>query len=416
MSRLAKLIEEQQRTWSRMQEIRSAAEAEDRDFTAEERKNWDAADERVTQLSEDIERLNRAAKLDEVDYRQVVPSVEPAGETRADEPENRDAQYAQAFGGYLRHGMSGIPVEQQQLLQANYEGADKRALAAGTDSAGGYLVPDEFRNTMQEAIRTFGGLMNLATVITTSGGNPLAWPSNDDTGNVGAILGENTQIAEQDLTFAQNQIGAYTYTSKLVRVPWQLLQDAAFALEPFLARKLGERIGRAAAGHFVTGTGSGQPTGLVASATAGVTGGTSAQPAITYDNLVDLEHSIDPAYRANARYVLSDGALKILRKLKDADGRPIWQPVPAAGFPSTINGFPYTIDNSMATPAAAARTVVFGDIAAGYLIRQVQGIQLVTMRERYADYLQTGYFAFSRMDAMVQDSAAVRVFVHGAAA
>lgn len=413
MNRLDTLVEERTKLWDRMQEIQRVAEDEKRDWTAEERTNWDTANSRLDVVCGDIDRLGSSAKRGAVDYAQVIETgAEPP---RADVPEDRAAQYAKAFGGYIRHGMSGIPVEQQHLLQ-NLGGAQEaRAQGVGTDSAGGYLVTDEFRNMMAEAIVQFGGLLSLANVITTSSGNAMSWPSNDDTGNVGAILGENTQIAEQDLTFGQSQIGAYTYTSKLVRVSWQLLQDSAFALEPYLARKLGERIGRAAAGHFVSGNGTTQPQGLVTGATAGVTGGTSAQPAITYDNLIDLEHSIDPAYRENARYVLSDGALKILRKLKDADGRPIWNPVPVAGFPATINGFPYTLDNSMAAPAAAARTIVFGDINAGYLVRQVQGIQLVTMRERYADYLQNGYFAYSRFDAKVDNTAAVRAFVHGPA-
>jgi HK97 family phage major capsid protein len=114
--------------------------------------------------------------------------------------------------------------------------------------------------------------------------------------------------------------------------------------------------------------------------------------------------------------VMSDGALKMIRKLKDADGRPIWVPIPAPGFPPTINGMPYELDFGMADPAAGARSIIFGDVFAAYVVRVVQGIQLVTMKERYADYLQNGYFAYVRMDATVDDSAAVRAFVHGAAA
>jgi HK97 family phage major capsid protein len=412
MDRHNRLVEERQKLWDRMQEIQRSAEAEDRDWTAEERTNWDKANTRLDEVCGDIERLERNARLAATDY----TAVEAPAEERVEPVEDRAGQYAEAFGAYIRHGMSGLDQAQQRMLQANYSSPEERAQGAGVDAAGGYLVPEEFRNMMTEAIEQFGGILNLANVITTSSGGPLTWPSNDDTGNVGAILGENTQIGEQDLTFGQTQIGAYTYTSKLVRVSWQLLQDSAFQLEPYLARKLGERIGRAAAAHFVSGTGTGQPEGLVAGATAGVTGAVSATPAITYDNLVDLEHSIDPGYRENARYVLSDGALKILRKLKDADGRPIWQPVPAAGFPSTINGFPYTIDNSMAAPAAEEASILFGDIRAGYLVRRVLGIQLVTLKERYADFLQNGFFAYSRLDAMVDNAAAVRTFVHGAAA
>lgn len=411
--RRKKLVEEQQRLWSRMQEIQRNADSEDRDWTAEERTNWDAANARLDEVSGDIERADRAAHLETVDYRQVIQAVDEP--EKAPDPEEQVRAYDQAFDQYVRRGMSRCTPDQQSLLERNFV-AEGRAQGVGTDTAGGYLVPRGFRAVMTESMKAYGGLINLATVITTETGNPLPWPTNDDTGNVGAILGENTQIGEQDILLGQATLGAYTYTSKLVRVSLQLLQDSAFDLDTWLPAKLGERIGRAQAPHLVSGTGTGQPTGLVSSATAGVTGAVSAQPVITYDNLVDLEHSVDPAYRLNARYVLSDGALKILRKLKDADGRPLWVPVPAPGFPATINGFPYTIDNSMAAPAAGARSILFGDIAAGFIVRVVQDVQMVRMAERYMDFLQVGFFGFARMDARPDDAGATRAFVHGAAA
>lgn len=407
-----RLIQRQHEIWGRMQTIEATARAEDRDWTAEERTNYDAAETDLDRVSGDIERLQRSARREMAQ----LPTVEPVGtDAPQPEPEDRAAAYEAAFDTYMRRGMGRCTPDQQTLLERNFV-AEERAQGVGTDAAGGYLVPEGFRNVMTESMLAYGGLMNLATVITTTTGNPLPWPTNNDTGNVGAILGENTQIGEQDLTLGQNQLGAFTYTSKLVRVSLQLLQDSAFDINTWLPRKLGERIGRAEAPHLVAGTGTGQPTGLVSSATAGVTGGVSAQPAITYDNLIDLEHSVDPAYRMNGRYVLSDGALKILRKLKDADGRPLWVPIPAPGFPATINGFPYTIDNSMAAPAAAARSIIFGDIAAAYIIRVVQGVQMVRLAERYMDFLQVGFFGFARMDAKPDDAAAVRAFVHGAAA
>lgn len=411
--RLNRLVSRQHEIWNRMQDIQRSAETENRDWTAEERTNYDAAETDLVTVSGDIEREQRAIQRELVS----LPAVTPVGSDAPErpEPEDRAAAYEDAFNVYMRRGMSRCTPDQQTLLERNFV-AEERAQGVGTDAAGGYMVPEGFRNVMTETMLAYGGLMNLATVITTSTGNPLPWPTNNDTGNVGAILGENTQIGEQDLTLGQNQLGAYTYTSKLVRVSLQLLQDSAFNINEWLPRKLGERIGRAEAPHLVSGTGTGQPTGLVSSATVGVTGGVSAQPAITYDNLIDLEHSVDPAYRSNARYVLSDGALKILRKLKDADGRPLWVPIPAPGFPATINGFPYTIDNSMAAPVASGRSIIFGDIAAGYIIRVVQGVQMVRLAERYMDFLQVGFFGFARMDAKPDDTAAVKAFVHGAAA
>src|SRR5690606_9353822 len=121
--------------------------------------------------------------------------------------------------------------------------------------------------------------------------------------------------------------------------------------------------------------------------------------------------SVDPAYRNNGRvrYVLSDGALKMARKLKDGDDRPLWVPVPAPGFTSTLNGYSYTVDNSMAAPAPGARSILFGDVFSAYVVRQVHGVQMVRLDERFADLLQTAFFAYARMDAIPDDLGAVRV-------
>lgn len=410
MPTLRSLVDDQNTIWSRMQATQRDAEAGG--WTAELRASWDADETRLTEVSDDIERMDRAAKLAEVDLRGVADTGgTPPGERRgADAGEDDDREYRDAFDTYIRRGMNACTPAQQQLLEASR--MEGRALAHSPDTAGGYLVPDDFRDMILETKKLFGGIESLATVITTATGARLPWVTNDDTGNEGAILGENTQIGEQDMVFGEAEIGSYTYTSKLIRVPWALLQDSAFLLEPFLARKLGERIGRISARHWASGTGSGQPTGLVTGATVGVTG--TGTTAISYDNLVDLEHSVEPAYRQGARYVLSDGALKTLRKLKDADGRPIWQPIPAPGFPSTINGNPYTVEWTMAGPGANAVSIIYGNIAAAYLIRVVRGVQLVVMRERYADYLQSGFFAYCRQDGMVQDANAVRAFKHAA--
>lgn len=408
-----KLVEKQNRLWQRMQDIMSAATSEDRDLTGEERANWDAAETDLDATSKDIERVRKMAELDKIDRAPVAVVDTGTGEDRATEL-SREDRYEQAFGTYLRRGAGALTHDQQNLLQEGR--AEVRAQGVGTDAAGGYLVPEGFRNQLTEALKAFGGLMGDINVITTSTGNRLPWPTADDTGNVGAILGENTQVNEQDVTLDENELGAYMYTSKLVRVSLQLLQDEAFGLESWLATKLGERIGRAIAGHIATGSGTAQPLGMVSGGTVGVTGAVSAAAAITYDDLVDLEHSVNSAYRARARYAFSDQTLKLIRKLKDGDDRPLWVPIPAPGFSPTVNGYGYTVDDGMAAPAPDAKSIVFGDLAAGYIGRQVLGVQLMQLRERYADYLQVGFLAFSRWDSTVDDTSAYRVFQHGAAA
>lgn len=411
-TQLTRLVEEQNTVWQRMQDIQALVERENRDWTAEERANWDAAEARLTEVSGDIERMNRMAALDKVDRGEVITTSGEPGEGRGTDAEEKAKRYNDAFGRYLRGGMDRLSPDQRNLMM-DHE-VDLRAMGAGIDTAGGFTVPDEFRNIMTETMKAFGGLLGLADVITTSTGADLKWPTNDDTGNEGEILGENAAAGEQDLTVGGKTLKAHIFSSKQVRLSLSLLQDSAFGLDAWVPKKLGERIGRRSARAWTTGTGIDQPEGLTTSAVVGKQGASGQTTSVIYDDLIDLEHSVDSAYRATARYLMHDSTLKVIRKLKDTQGRPLWVPIPAPGFPSTINGFEYTLDNSMPVPAASAKTIAFGDFKAGYVIRQVQAVQTLRLVERYAEYLQVGFLGFSRMDGGIQDSSAIRMYQHAA--
>jgi HK97 family phage major capsid protein len=406
-------VDQQNRLWNRMQEIQRVAEDEKRDWTAEERTNWDAANVEITTVSADIERLERMANLGSVDYGQVRQGAGADTPDETDTAEARAAEYEAAFAHFTRSGLDRLSAEHRQLMLAN--AVDERAVGTGqvvaTPTLGGYLVPPGYRAVMTEALKAYGGMLNLANVITTSTGNPLQWPTNDDTSNVGAILEEANVVPQQNVTFGTKTLGAYMYTSKLVLVSYQLLQDSAFDLDNWLPGKLGERIGRALAAHLISGTGVAQPEGII---TAAVTGVTAAATAITYDNIIDLEHSVDPAYRGggNCRFVFNDSTLAYLRKLKDSQQRPLWLPVPVPGMPATINGVNYSIDQAMPSIATGLKSVLFGDFKAGFLVRQVLDVQMARLAERYADFLQVGFFAFARYDSEPDAPGAVRVLIH----
>ena len=182
--------------------------------------------------------------------------------------------------------------------------------------------------------------------------------------------------------------------------------------EGFLARKLGERLARIYNRHATTGTGSAQPDGIVTSATVGVTGSGSLATTggVSYDNLVDLVESIDDAYLAGEqRWMMHQSVRKAVRKLKDSQNRPLWEPSVQAGQPDTLLGYPISINNHMAAVAQNAKSLGFGNIREAYVVRIVRANELVRLNERYADYLQTGFFGFGRMDATMQNSAAFKV-------
>lgn len=418
-------VAEQNSLFLRMQEIQTEAEkSPDGDWTAEQRQNWDQANTRITEVDAKIAeheadqaRSARMAELNSVDYGKVIDTRGGAAASGdgGDEAEKREQAYADAFGQYMRGGLDRLTLEQRQLMMANVDTSPElRAQATTSGSVGGYLIPPGYRAVMTEAMKAYGGVINHANVINTDTGAPLQWPTNNDTSNVGRILAENTAVTETAVALGTKTIGAYMYSSDLVLVSLQLLQDSVFDLNTWLPRKLGERIGRILSTHFISGNGTTQPEGVATNMTAGVTG--AAGFGITYDNIIDLEHSVDPAYRAmgRARFIFNDGTLAILRKLKDSQNRPLWLPVPVPGMPATINGVPYSIDQGVASPGANTKSILFGDFHAAYIVRQVLDTQMVRLAERYMDLLQVGFFGFTRIDAKVDDSSAVRCLQHGA--
>jgi HK97 family phage major capsid protein len=305
------------------------------------------------------------------------------------------------FGRYLRTGSDH----------------ELRAQGTITGPAGGYAVPTSFRNTITETMKAFGGLRRLADVVTTDNGQDLPWPTNDDTGNAGGVQVENTEVGELDATLGEKELGAHMYTSKVTRVSRSLIDDAAFPFETWLARRLGQRIGRAQAPHWLTGLGmSNQPQGAITAATVGVTADSAT--AITYDELVDLTTSVDAAYLEEADAGVADAGVGWvfnqvtygqIRKLKDSQLRPLIEPNLQTGRPTQLLGYPFVIDNGMANAATGTIPILFGNVKAGYVIRDVGSPEVLRFEERYGEYLQIGFLGYHRSDGLVQDSSAFKV-------
>jgi HK97 family phage major capsid protein len=304
----------------------------------------------------------------------------------------------------------------KSLRSADMAAWETRAQSVGTGSEGGYTVPDELMRALEVSMLAFGGVRQVATVYRTSSGAALPIPTVNDTANKGAILSENSTASEQAITFAQLVLDSYKYTSKYVLLSVELLQDSSINVPEFVGRALGERIGRITNDHFTTGTGSSQPNGIVTAAGAGVTA-TSLTTTTTYSFMMDLVHSIDPAYRTNGKFMLSDAALKMVRKILipqysgDTAGAPLWQPNFAVGAPDEILGFPYVVNQSMTAPATAVKSILFGDLSK-YIIRDVRDFTLLRLDERFAEYHQVAFLAFSRHDGDLLDAGTDPVKYH----
>lgn len=414
---LKRLQEKRDHAATTMRGIVDLAEAEDRGLTADERQEWDTANETLEGLEERIANIKRIEKAeaeaaeerflatgneDEEEYRETAE-----GDREEAGPEDR---HSEAFGRLIRStapGLSGLSPEDQAIM------LEQRAQGTSPDSAGGYTVPEGFGNRVIETMAMFSGIQQIADVLTTESGNDLPYPTNDDTGNAGSILAENTQDSEQDTVFDEVRLGAYKYTSNIVRVSMELLQDNAVDLETRLPRMLGTRIGRATAAHYATGTNIGQPHGLATAATSAFTAASGT--ALTWNELLDLKHSVDPAYRMGSpHWVFNDDTFKQIKQLVDGDSRPLWQPSIAGVAAATLDGDSYQIDQGMPNIALSSTPVVYGDVSQ-YLIRLVQEVVILRLVERYADFAQVGFVAFARTDADLLDTAAVRKVTMAAA-
>jgi len=415
----SELIELREKQQKHVADAREALDQLDDDVSESRSKELEEQHDRAMAEYDKLEaRAQKLEKLEEAEDRANRPDPRrPTGEDGEDRGgSGHEIDAGGIFERAMRFGVEDLSTDERRELgrMRTQIPTEARAQAAGTDSAGGYTVPEGFQAEIVRSMQAFGPMLEpgVTRQIPTDSGNPLPWPTLDDTSNKGALLAENTQASEQDLTFGQKQLDAYTYTSKIVRVSLQLLQDSAFDMNSLLRDVFGERIGRIANEHLTTGTGSSQPNGILTASTAGNTAASAT--AIDFDDVIDLVHGVDPAYRGlpSARFMFHDNILQAIRKLKDGNSNYIWQPADVrSGSPSNILGYPYTINQDMtSTITTTDKTMLFGAFEK-YVVRRVQQFQMLRLVERYADYLQVGFIGFARLDGELVDTAAVKHLV-----
>ncbi len=394
---------------ARMQAIMDSAEG--RDLTDAEVAEYEGLEAKLVtaQKSQNLREKHAA-------YNTVVT---PAGTPRAANPQREGESVDKAFNHFLRTGTPNQDIAHLRARGRDSEMDIKMAQSEGTPAAGGYLVPDGFRTKLVERMKAYGGIANVAEEFNTSTGAPIEWPTIDDTANVGEIVAEGGTFASgADMTFGTADLGAYKYMSGgasnlPVRVSVELLQDSAFDVEALVSKLLGIRIGRIQAQHLANGNGSGQPLGLVYGLTPVQT---AANTRVTYADLVSFIHSVDPAYRANARWVFNDTTMGIIEKIVDSHGDPVFRGW-GANFNEGFNeqrllGYPVTIDQAMPDMDVDDSTDhwgAFGDIREGYVVRRVRDVQLVVDPYSRAAYGQVQFHAWARMDATQQNTNAYAV-------
>jgi HK97 family phage major capsid protein len=335
----------------------------------------------------------------------------------AGRPSNRRREDAEAesFRNYLRTGRPN----------ADMTPGPQNAQTTGTGSSGGYTVPEGFRAKIVEVIKSFGGVINDAEQLTTETGNPLPYPTNDDTANEAVVTAENTVPASgADIVFGQVQLSAFEYTASgtggnALAVPLALLQDSAFDIEGFVARKLGMRLARKMARDAVTGTGSAQAQGVL----QGITG-REISTALSYSDLVDVVMSLDEAYWPGAKWYMNRSSLGTILKLVDGANQLIFKPgTPMLGDANAtqISGAiqigavlaPVVLDSAFADILlTAGQTVnwgIFGNLSEGYVWRTVRDVEVLVDPYTAVNKRQVQYNAWARADGRQQNISAYKV-------
>ena len=412
MSKLAQLRARRDAKAKEAQTLNAKYNADQR-MTTEDAGAMDTILAEVEAIDGEIARLNRLNQVAGDEHAEHEAAMNAATVTggRSDE--------SQALRAMLAGGLSALSPEQRQAMAARQNPDIRAAMSTTTGTEGGYTVATEYNRQLIEAMKEMGGMRSVAHVFQTGTGATMNFPTADATAEEGEIVGQNAPVTGGETAFGNATMDVYKYSSKKIALPFELLQDSMFNLEAYIQKLLALRIGRITNRHYTVGTGASQPFGAVTKSALGKAAATGGATTVTYDDLVDLEHSVDPAYRAQAKYMFHDDTLKALRKLKDENGRPIFVPGyetgNPGGAPDRLLGRTFSINQHMAPMAASAKSILFGDLSK-YFVRDVMDLTVFRMTDSaFTLNGQVGFVAFMRTGGNLIDvGGAVKHFANSA--
>ena len=401
---ILELREKRAKAWEAAKAFLDSHRKENGVLSAEDDAAYTKMEQEITDLGKESERLERQEALDAELNRPVNKplTAKPGGRADMDGEEKTGRasdDYRKNFWNAMR---SKVPMP-----------SVTDALQIGTDSEGGYLVPDEYERTLVEALEEENVFRQMAKVIKTSSGDRKI-PVVASKGTA-SWIDEEGAFPESDDSFGQVSIGAYKLGT-MIKVSEELLNDSVFDLQSYISREFARRIGAKEEEAFFTGDGKGKPLGVLAAkggAEAGVTAASAT--AVTADELMDLYYALKSPYRKKSVWVLNDSTIKAIRKLKDGNGQYLWQPSLTAGTPDTILGRPVKTSAYMPAIAAGAKSIAFGDFSY-YWIADRQGRSFKRLNELFAATGQVGFLASQRVDGRLILAEAIKVLQQKAAA
>lgn len=388
------LREKRAKAWEAAKAFLDSHRPENGILSAEDDATYTRMEQEITDLGKEISRLERQEALDAELARAVNTPItdKPMRTDPPEKPGRASDEYRRNFWNAMRSKAPTIEVI--------------NALQIGTDSEGGYLVPDEYERTLVQALEEENVFRRLAHVIQTSFGDrkiPLVASK-----GTASWIDEEGAYLESDDSFGQISIGAYKLGT-MIKVSEELLNDSVFDIESYIATEFTRRIGAREEESFINGDGTGKPVGIL-NATGGADVGvtTTSSTTLTADNLIDLFYSLRVPYRRKAVWLLNDSTIQIIRKLKDGNGQYLWQPSLVANTPDTILGRPIVSSSYMPTVAAGNKTVAFGDFSY-YWIADRQGRSFKRLDELFAATGQVGFRGSERVDGKLILPEAIKV-------
>ncbi len=378
---ITELREKRAKLWNTMEGFLDTHRTENGVLSAEDDTAYAKMETDLDALTNEIKRMERReAREKELSKPVSEPIKETPEKPKAEEKQGRASNaYREDFGRHLR----GRPLVHNVLSES-------------VDADGGYLVPEEFESTITSALDETNVVRSLAKVITTHHDRKIPIAVGH---SVATWTAENAAFTESNPTFGQTVIDAFKLTD-LIRVSTELLQDSEFDLESYIAAEIARAFGIAEEQAFCVGTGTNQPTGIF-TATGGTVGVTAASStAVTADEMLSLVYALKSPYRKNAKFLMNDATVSLLRKLKDNNGAYMWQPSVQSGEPDRLLGFELHTSPYVPTAAAGALTVAFGDFK-NYWIGDRAGRTVQRLNELYATNGQIGFVATERVDGKV---------------
>lgn len=305
--------------------------------------------------------------------------------------------------GYLRQGREG----------------ELKSMTIGSVTDGGYAVPTELDARIAERLIPISPIRSIAQVVQTStadyrklislGGTVSGWVSETAT-RAGTSSPSFAEIIPPSGDLYANPSASQ-----------QMLDDAAFDLEAWLAQEVATEFGRAEGAAFVSGNGTNQPKGFLASPASSVADATRAFGTLQYlasgdaatlgttpdTLLIDVVMALKAGHRQGATWVMNSKTLSVVRKLKDADGAFIWQGSLIDSQPDRLLGYPVVEAADMPDIAAGAFPIAFGNFQNGYIITERFGTRL--LRDPYSNKPFVNFYATRRIGGQVLDSEAIKL-------